>query len=145
MGSPLSSVLCNLFLEDLENRAISSFATKPEVFVRYIDDIFFVWPQTECDISEFRAHLNSQDNSFELTVELEKDGKISFLDILVSRAAGCIATEVYRKPTNSDLYLQYNSCHPKSVKNGIVNTLLHRAETHSSSTDSYNREIANVE
>jgi hypothetical protein len=36
-------------------------------------------------------------------------------------------------------------CHPKSVNNGIVNTLLHRAETNSSSTDSYNREIANVE
>jgi hypothetical protein len=97
MVSPLSPELCNLVVEDRKNRAISSFATKPEVFVRYIDDIFFVWPQTECDISEFHAHLNSEDNSIEYTVELEKDGKIPFLDILVSRAAGCIATEVYRR------------------------------------------------
>jgi hypothetical protein len=47
MGSPLPLVLCHLFLEDLENRAISPFSTKPEVFVIYFNDIFFVWPQTE--------------------------------------------------------------------------------------------------
>jgi hypothetical protein len=51
IGSPLSPVLCNLFLEDLEERAISSFRSKPEVFVRYMDDIFFVWPHGECNIS----------------------------------------------------------------------------------------------
>jgi hypothetical protein len=73
-------------MEDLENRAISSFTTNPEIFIRYIDDIFFVWPHSECDISEFYdAHLNIQDNSTEFTVELEKDGKIPFLDVLVSR------------------------------------------------------------
>jgi hypothetical protein len=145
MGSPLSSVLCNLFLEDLEEWAISSFRSKPEVFVRYMDDIFFVWQQGECNISGFHTHLNDQDSNIRFTIELEDNGKIPFLDVLLSRATGCLATEVYKKPTNSDLYLQYDSCHPKSAKNGIVNTLLHRAETHSSCNESYNREIVNVE
>jgi hypothetical protein len=54
-------------------------------------------------------------------------------------------TEVYRKPTNSDLHLQFDSCQPKSVKNGIVNTLLHRAEIHSSCIEAYNKEMKTVE
>jgi hypothetical protein len=46
---------------------------------RYIDDIFFVWPQIECDISKFHAHLNSQNNSIEFTNELEKMVKYHFM------------------------------------------------------------------
>jgi hypothetical protein len=116
MGSPISPVLCNLFMEDLETRAISSFTHKPEVFFRYIDDIFFVWPELECSISEFHVHLNNQDSNIQFTMELENNGKFHFLDVLVSRVTGRLVTEVYRKATNSDLYLQYDSCNPKSVK-----------------------------
>jgi hypothetical protein len=52
--------------------------------------------------------------------------------------------EVYRKPTDSGLYLQYDSNHPKSVKNGIIITMLYRAETHSSTSTAYNQEIDRV-
>jgi hypothetical protein len=52
-----------------------------------------------------------------------------------------IETEVYRKPTDSRLYLQYDSNYPKAVKNGIINTMLYRAETHSSTSTAYNQEI----
>jgi hypothetical protein len=107
MGSPLSPVICNLFREDLETRALSSFTPKPEVFFRYIDDIFFVWlSEFECSISEFHVHLNNQDCNSQFTMEMENNGKIPFLDVLVSRGTGRLVTEVYRKATNSDLYLQ---------------------------------------
>jgi hypothetical protein len=43
MGSPLSPVLCNLYLEDLEKNAIATFNTKPLLFLRYVDDIFVIW------------------------------------------------------------------------------------------------------
>jgi hypothetical protein len=45
MGSPLSPVLCNLYVEDLELKALSSFTPKPSLFMRYVDDIFIVWPE----------------------------------------------------------------------------------------------------
>jgi hypothetical protein len=52
---------------------------------------------------------------------------LPFLDVELTSSDDKLVTKVYRKPTNSDLYLQYDSSHPKRVKNGIVNTLLHRA------------------
>jgi hypothetical protein len=34
MGSPLSPVLCNIFMEELEEKAILSYKTKPLVWKR---------------------------------------------------------------------------------------------------------------
>jgi hypothetical protein len=56
-----------------------------------------------------------------------------------------VETEVYRKPTDTGLYLNYNSNHPKAVKNGIVNLLLVRAESHSSTPSAYKKEVRGVE
>ena len=40
-----------------------------------------------------------------------------------------ISTDVYRKPTHTDHYLQWNSNHPVQQKIGIVRTLVHRAKS----------------
>jgi hypothetical protein len=121
MGSPLSHVICNLFLEELESRAINSFDPKPFVFLRYVDDIFFLWSESTRPIEEFHQHLNNQHTSITFTVEKEVEGVMPFLEVLVKRSNQTIKTEVYRKPTDSGLYLQYDSNHPKTVKNGIIN------------------------
>ena len=44
MGSPLSPIIANLFMESLEERAIESSPQKP---LRYVDDTFVVWPHGE--------------------------------------------------------------------------------------------------
>jgi hypothetical protein len=62
----------------------------------------------------------------------EVDGVLPFLDVLVRRKENKIETEVYTKATDSGLYLQYDCNHLKTVKNGTLNNMLHRAETHSS-------------
>ena len=40
-----------------------------------------------------------------------------------------LITSVYRKPTHTDLYLQWNSYHHLSAKYSVINTLRHRAKT----------------
>ena len=45
---------------------------------------------------------------------------------------GPLLTSVYRKPTHTDEYLQWNSHHHLSAKFSVINTLKHRAKTVSS-------------
>jgi hypothetical protein len=52
----------------------------------------------------------------DFTIENEKDGKIAFLDTLVSRNDGLIFIDVYRKPTHTDRYLNYLSHHDQKHK-----------------------------
>ncbi len=42
MGSPVSPIVANLFLEDLEAKAIATapLEAKPKFWKRYVDDIF---------------------------------------------------------------------------------------------------------
>ena len=50
-----------------------------------------------------------------------------FLDTLViPQLDGSLNTTVYRKPTNTDLYLQWDSHHTIATKYSVVNTLQHR-------------------
>ena len=74
-------------------------------------------------------------------MEIEEDGFLPFLDRLTKREKNRIAVEVYRKPTHTNKYLDFNSCHPKQHKRSIVKTLLDRAEKIPSSSPAQAREI----
>ena len=43
--------------------------------------------------------------NIEFTYEIENDGKLPFLDVLVIRKDYEVETTVYRKSTNNDIYL----------------------------------------
>ena len=59
-----------------------------------------------------------------------------FLDILITpKEDGSLSTRVYRKPTHTDLFLQWNSNYTVSSKYSVVGTLDHRAQTICSSPE----------
>ena len=127
MGSPVSVVIANLYMETFEEQAIESTPSKPKIWKRYVDDTFTILDRDRVD--SFLKHLNSQHPTICFTMETENDNKIAFLDASVSREPdGCLNTSVYRKPTHTDQYLTYDSYHPQSVKCGIVKCLYDRAE-----------------
>ena len=58
MGSPLSLVLANIYIEYFEEMALGSTTLKPSMWLRYVDDTFILWPHQE-DVQILLDHMNS--------------------------------------------------------------------------------------
>ena len=96
-------------------------------------------------ISELQRHLNSVEPSIQFTYEVEEDGCLPFLDVLLHHHTdGSVATSVYRKPSHTGKYLDFLSHHPLSQKTAVVRSLLSRASTHSSSASALAQERERV-
>ena len=59
----------------------------------------------------------------------KKNGKMSFLDVEVSRENGRFKTAVYCKPTFSGVYTHFESFLLSSNKFGMIYTLVYRCFT----------------
>ena len=105
-----------------------------------MDDTFFI--QKEIHKQDFLQHINSVDPAIQFTVEDNKeDGAIPFWDTIVKpEADGKLSTTVYRKPTHTDQYLQWDNHHCLSAKFWVIHTLSHRAQTVCSNPELLNKE-----
>ena len=106
------AVVANLYMEWFEQEALSSYCdTAPKVWFRYVDDMFVIISSEDFD--NFFNHINSIDSNIKFTYEKEQDNKLPFLDTLVHREdTGALKLTVYRKPTHTDQYLDFESHHP---------------------------------
>ena len=74
MGSPVSVIVANLVMEEIEERAISE---NPKYFwKRYVDDIITALPENS--IQSFLEHLNSIESTINFTVEVESENESLF-------------------------------------------------------------------
>jgi hypothetical protein len=63
-------------------------------------------------------------------MEIEEQGHLSFLDIDIYRKTdSSLGHKVYRKPTDTNLYLHQNSHHYPANKQSVLASLIHRAKT----------------
>ena len=60
-------------------------------------------------------------------METEDDGKIPFLDVLITRYGNRLSTSVYRKPTHTDRYLPSHSHHHPRMLTGVMQCMRHGA------------------
>ena len=129
MGSPINPIVANSYMEDFDVKAINSSPQPPYLQKRFEDDTFTIIQSTQK--TSFLEHLNFIDHHIQFTSEESRpDGSIPFLDILITQKEdGNLSTTVYRKPTHTDLYLQWHSNHTVSSKYSVVGTLHHWAQT----------------
>jgi hypothetical protein len=50
----------------------------------------------------------------------ESGSEVPFLEVLVNRKGMTLGTKVYRKPTHTGRYMNFNSNHPPYVKGGLI-------------------------
>ncbi|XP_046395470.1 uncharacterized protein LOC124162815 [Ischnura elegans] len=130
MGSPISPAVANIYMEDFETSALEKAPFKPSMWLRYVDDTFVIWRHGREKLEEFHLCLNSIDEDIKFTKEVESDGKLPFLDLLIIRKEdGSLGHTVYRKPTNTNKYLLAGSHHHPAQIYGVMSTMIHRSIT----------------
>ena len=108
MGSPCSPVVANIYLEYFEDMALCPEVPIPiKEWKRYVDDVFSIIPKGQRE--NMLKYLKSIDPHIKFTVEQpNEEGAIPFLDTLPKPKCEEISVSVYRKPTHTDIYLDFN-------------------------------------
>ena len=83
MGSPVSPIVANLYMEYLEQKTLSSAPNPPRFWCRFVDDTFVI--HKEANKQGFFQHINSVDPAIKFTVEDNKeDGSIPSWTLLLN-------------------------------------------------------------
>ena len=81
MGSPVSAVVANLYMEFFEEEALNSAPVKLVLWKRYVDDTFCIVKKGS--EKHFLDHLNSVRPSIKFIMESEEDSTLPNLDLLI--------------------------------------------------------------
>ena len=127
MGGPISPLVCSFFVHSIETKALSSWiGPPPSWWYRYVDDVSSTIPLDS--IEPFLAHLNRIHPAIKWTVEVEKDGTLSFLDCLIIRDGDSLKFSLFKKPTSTSRFIDASSCHAVQHKRAWILTSLYRID-----------------
>ena len=144
MGSPLAPILANWFITSKENSQLKSDnKIKPLFYVRYVDDIFVLMKNNN-DLNNFYHEMNTLHPNLQFTLERSNNNKLPFLDTEVKQLSNRLQTSVYRKPTDTNLIMQYTSICPKTWKLGLIDFYLNRALNISSNFVVFKEELTKI-
>ena len=108
MGSPLGPLLVNIFMTSLEENVIPSLSSSLCNRKRYVDDIHAYVDPTKVDM--ILNTLNNFYPNIEFTFELKQNNTINFLDVTIKKSnKNDIEPTTYRKATNTNIYIHWNS------------------------------------
>ena len=143
MGSPLRPTFANIFMCFLEKLILDQcpLSFKPIYYRRYVDDTFVLFKE-KCHAQLFLDFINSFHRNIKFTMDVESNGQLPFLDILVSRMDNQFCTGVFRKKTFTGLGLNFFSHCSFSFKLNSCKTLLFRAFSLSSNWAKFNEEVS---
>ena len=119
MGSPLGPVLARIFMVYLEKTLMQKLEKLIKSWKRYVDDTTtYIEPDFITDVINI---LNKFHKNIKFTFKVERNGKISFLDVLLMRNNEKLETTVFRKETNN-IYLHWMLFAPITWKKGPLRT-----------------------
>ena len=138
IGTKLAPPYARIFMSDLETKFLDSQHLLALVWLRYIDDIFFIWAHGEESLKKFLDQLNGFNQYIKFTNEYNVEN-IPFLDLKMGLKDGKITTDLHVKPTDRHQYLHFSSAHPNHTKRSIVFSQTLRISRLCSSESDYER------
>jgi len=121
MGGSLSVNLGGIYMNHLIDLAISSSNVKPQLIMKYVDDILCVIK--ECDIASLLLALNSVHPNMKFTVEYESNRIINFLDLQIERLDNNFRYKWYQNLHPLTDYLT-SSNHPFQMKQNVASNFM---------------------
>ena len=118
IGTKAAPSFAVVYMGDFEDKYVYPYHKQPQLYLRYIDDIFMLWQHGPDELEVFFNHLNSRVDTIKFTIESSRE-EIAFLDVKVKLVDNRVITDLYCKPTDSHDYLLYSSSHPQRCKDSI--------------------------
>ena len=120
MGTKCAPTYANIFMGKFEETHIyPKIIDKTRIFLRYIDDIFFIWKGSEQQLKLFLEDINKVHPTIKFDYKYSTS-EIEFLDLTIYKdISGKLATKVFTKPTDRQAYLHKQSAHPNHLKKSI--------------------------
>ena len=111
MGSPLASVLANIFMVFYESKRLNEYnLNKPKFYLGYVDDILLAAFDKEEDSLIFLNFLNKRHPNFKFTIEKQINHSIAFLHVLILGINNQNLTlQTYHKLTYTGLLVNFKS------------------------------------
>ena len=107
MGTCMAPSYANLFMGAVGEKMLETSPEKPIVWLRYIDDIFFIWSHRRPALETFITHVNNFHHTIKFTSEISPT-QIPFLDVMVSLQDGKLQTDLFsKKKTDTFNYLHW--------------------------------------
>ena len=130
MGKKFASSYANLFMAQWEASALAVCSKRPLCYLRYLDDIWGVWPHSQADFDQFLSILNTHDPSITLK-SCTSTSSVDFLDTTTFKGPDFaeklrLNVKVYFKPTDTHALLHGSSFHPRHTYAGLLKSQLLR-------------------
>ena len=106
-------------MDHIEIEFLKTEDIKPWFLKRFIDDIFFIWRESEESLEKLFQDLNYLHPNLKFTYEKSRE-KIKFLGMVIKIKEGKIITDLYCKPTDCHQYFHYDLCHARHIKRSII-------------------------
>ena len=127
MGTRMAPNYAIIFMHSVKQEILKNSKLKPRIWHRFIDDVFIIWTHGKDKLEDFLDYINRVHETIKFTAE-HSTIEVAFLDTLVYKLNGNLATRVYHKKTDDKMYLHYSSAHPKSQKDAIPYSLFVRCK-----------------
>jgi hypothetical protein len=143
MGSPIYSILAEIFLQNLETKFYPDLIRRRHIqfIARYVDDILIIYDSTKATAEDILENHSNLHPAIKCNLEVEHNGSINFLVLNLFRLTNEILFGIHHKPAYTNIVIPAASNHPMQHKLSACNHMLGRVNNLPLSVEEKSKEL----